>query len=309
MNKYLQNSQFYERFTKVDDAIKFIKELENIDLSKITDNELEKLIDERFHIFPFTSGIIPKGTELFRARINFNQKPFDKVEDIFIPPKEKITKYGRANRPFDQIFYCSSNYELAAFEVIQDLKYSFTPEREIIFLTIGIWKTKVDLHVTNIFHSPTLHNVRQDIRENYEKNQKYLKDGNMPEDLLQAYNLVSQFFADQFTKAKILSHFDYRISALYSYRLKHSNSFIASQFSNERFDGINYPSVAMKYKGDNQALFFETATQKIELVNTLNLVCSNFDFVQGKLLTGVLQIAEKIEDGFITWEQKIYSQK
>jgi hypothetical protein len=300
---------FYDRLTKANDAIKFIKEIEAIELSHVTDLELEKLIDERFPIFPFIGAIIPQNTELFRARININEKPFERVEDIYLPPKEKLITYGRANRPYNQVFYCASNYELAIFEVIQNLKYNYNPQWQVVFLTVGVWKTKVALHVASIIHSPILHEVRKDIKQYFEQNQKDLSNGHMRTDAVNAYNFISQFFADQYTKSEIKSHFDYRISALYAHRLKLANSDIAPQYSADKFDGINYPSVAMKFKGDNQALFIEAANEKIELINTLQIVCSNFDFNNGTILSGVLLEADRIENNLITWKTEFYTPK
>ncbi len=98
INNYTQK-EFEERFTKTNDAIKHISELESLDLKDISDDELESKINNCFNIIPYTSATIPVGSELFRARVNINKTPFDKVKDIYVPPPNKITEYGRANRP------------------------------------------------------------------------------------------------------------------------------------------------------------------------------------------------------------------
>jgi len=300
------NTEFHKRFTKVKDALQFIEAVEKLDLSKISDDELGEMIDQNVPIFPYTSATIPAGTKLFRARLNKKNKPYLKTKDIFIPPIDKINEYGRANKPHEQIFYCASNFKLAAFEVIQDFRYSLVPQKEIAFLTIGIWKTKIDLHVASIVHSPFLRKIREDINEHYNEIENILNGEHHNREFATAGNLVFQFFADQFTKHKIESHCDYRISALYSRRLRHANSVISEHYQNEKFDGINYPSVAMAYKGDNQALFFETASEKLELVNAIQVVCGNIDFKNASFTVKVLDEAERIKNGNIQWKEEIY---
>lgn len=309
MTTSYSKKEFEERFTKTSDAIKYISELELLDLRQISDEELENKIDNYFKLIPYTGATIPVGVELFRARINVGDNPFDKVKDIYIPPTDLITEYGRANRPNEQIFYSASNFKQASFEVIQNLKYSIAPDRQVVFLTIGIWRVKEELHLTNIINSPVLHSLRQDIVEAFTHNQKLLNNGILKEDIVNANNLISQFFSDQFTKDKIKSHHDYKISAFYVRRLKAMNKLIADKHQSAKFDGVNYPSVAMKYKGDNQAIFIESATKKLELVNTIQVLCGNLNFDRGDFLPGVLHEAESIIDGIIKWKSEIYTPK
>jgi hypothetical protein len=307
MKDSFSTKEFFDRFTKAVDAVKHIEYLENLNLDETDDLTLEKIVDDKFPIFTYTSGRIPEGTELFRARLNVNEKPFPFVNDIWTPPVDRINNYGRANRPGEQIFYCASNFRLAAFEVIQDFKNSLSPKHEVAFLTIGVWKTLKPLHVALIIDSPVLHNIRHDIRDNFEKNQALLNKGHLTNEVVTANNLISQFFSDQFTKSNIKSHNDYKISALYARRLKESSKHIAKEYKSEIFDGINYPSVAMKFKGDNQAIFIDSAKNKLKLINVIQVVCSNLDFDSGNFVAGIMHEAETIDSGNITWKKEIYS--
>lgn len=307
MNKY--NSEYEQRFTKPKDAIQKIDSLKKLDLSKISDGELKELINSYFNIVPFTGGTIPAGTELFRARVNIGEKPFNTVSDLYAPPAELISKYGRLNKPNERVFYCASNFKLAAFEVIQDLKYSFNPSREVAFLTIGIWRAKKDLHLACVHHDPKLHDIRKDILEAYEKNQKILFNGNISEQTAISNNLILQFFAEELTKDNLKGDFDYKISNFYITTLKEANKYVAPQHESSKFDGLNYPSVAMKYKGDNQAFFLESADTKLEFVNAIQIICANLDFDNGDFLPGILYEAESITDGNIIWKKELYKNK
>ncbi len=303
-----KEEQLKERFTKTKDAIRYIAELESIDLSLISDIELEEKIDNYFPLIPYPTVKIPAGVEIFRARVNKGVKPYVKTKDIYMPPASLITEYGRSNKPEERIFYGATNYRLATFEVIQNLKNSISPKSEVVFLTVGVYKTKEVLHLANIIHSPILHANRKDIFKAFEKNRGLLDSNKwMGEELVNADNLICQFFANQFTKSEIKSHFDYRISAFYSRRLNHMNRFIAPEFASEKFDGVYYPSVAMKYKGDNQSIFEDSANKKLELINAIHVTCGNLDFDKGDFTSGIMHEAESIKDGVITWKKEIYS--
>lgn len=200
----------------------------------------------------------------------------------------------------------ASNFKLAAFEVIQDLKYRFNPSQEVAFLTIGIWKTKVDLHLACILDDPKIHKIRDDIHNNFKLNQEMLFNGKIKEQTALSSNIVLQYFAEEFTKSEIKGDFDYRASVFYTSSLRQANNFIAPQYSTEKYDGINYPSVAMKYKGDNQAIFIESADNKLEFTNAIQVICTNLDFENGDFMPGIIHEAESIKDGKITWKKEIY---
>lgn len=301
-----QSSEYERRFTKPDDAVARVNLLKSLDLSTITDSELSKLINRYFNVIPFTSGIIRAGTEVFRARISSKNEPFNLVSDIYAPPSHLIKRYGRANKPGERIFYCASNLKLAAFEVIQDLKHSINPAREVVFLTIGIWSTKQDLHVACILDDPKVHKLRQDIHDSFKENQSILFNGNISTSTAISNNVLLQYFAEEFTKMEIRGDFDYRVSNYYVSSLRQANEFVAPKYNSDKFDGVNYPSVAMKYKGDNQAIFIESADSKLEFVTALQVICVNMDFENGDFLPGILHEAESINNNKITWKKEIY---
>ncbi len=297
---------FERRFPNPEEVIRHIDYLKSLDLTKISDSELDKSINDRFKFIPITSVMIPAGSEIFRARVNPPKtNAFNKLQDIYAPPSEFITKYGRLNKPGERIFYGAVNFKLAAFEVVQELRKSFNPSREHAFLVIGIWKTKVDLHVASIHNDQNIHDIRTDIKGRYESDQKMFKEGVLEESVLSANDMMLQFFSEEFTKSEIRSEFDYRITNFYMSTLKKMNSRLPP-FAEERFDGVNYPSVAMKYKGDNIALFIDSADSKLEFVNALQVICANPDFENGDFTAGILHEMESFQNEEINWSKELY---
>jgi len=295
-----------ERLTKPSEALEQIKMLEALDLATIDFQDLENLINAKFPIIPYNAGIIKEGNLLFRARINEEIEPYNTFQDIYVKAAEKIQNYGRAHKPHERIFYSASNFKLASLEVLQSFKTSIDVKSKVAFLTVGVWRVKEDLHIASIIDSKALHEIRKDIAGFYSENQKLLNNGNLTDDIVKANNLICQFFSDQFTKKDIKSEHDYKISAFYTSTLRKMNSFVAKKYYRERFDGINYPSVANKYRGDNQALFIESADKKLELINALQVVCSNFNFDEGTFVPGIMHEAEIIGEGKIRWKAEIY---
>lgn len=298
-NKFIQ--EYEARIINPENALQKINYLKRLDLSKISDQDLSNLINSFFHIIPFTSGIIEANSLLFRARINKEKSHFCCIKDIYTPPACFITEYGRANKPGERIFYCASNLKLAVFEVLNAYYQKNDTPLEKINVTIGVWRLKMDLHVACIYDDPKLHTLRKDILDDYLSNQKLLFNGNISLNAAVSNSILLQFFAEEFTKASIKRDADYKLSNFYLSSLRQSNSFILEQFNSDKFDGLNYPSNAMKYKGDNQALFIESADTKLELINALELNCRNINFDILDFDPLIINESESIIEEKINW--------
>ena len=68
--------EFESRFPSKETAIEFIAKLRGLALKDISLKELDELIDGVFHMIPFSLGVIPKDTLLYRARVNKKDKEF-----------------------------------------------------------------------------------------------------------------------------------------------------------------------------------------------------------------------------------------
>ena len=84
------------------------------------------------------------------------------------------------------------------------------------------------------------------------------------------------FFCEEFIKENIITPNDYKYSALYAH-------YIEEQLGSF-YDGINYPSVACKYDGDNQAIFLRSANLKLKQVGCMEILCRVFKVTVEKFI-------------------------
>ena len=300
-------SDFDNGFMSKDRAIKFINNFKNLDLKNIEYDTLKELVIKYFPFIPIPPITLPFDTLLFRARtIPYNKPPYTNFSD-FTPPSKKYQKneFGRANKPFQPVFYCSTDMKVAAMEVCKDYKNIRNPQYEVGWVVVGIWKV-IDycgLQLSNLCYSDKALYVRDDIKAEVQSYKKILnktaENGqSLPDNTKIVTELLMKFFSDEFSKNNIITHNDYKISTVYADRL----------FSNPTniFDGIRYPSVPMKYKGDNIVLSESSYKNKLELVNTLFVTCG-LDFeIDDHIVTGILLEDEKIEGDKIVWKKEIY---
>lgn len=305
-NKAKLVEQIESRFPSMLEATNFIDKLSVLDLSKISIHELTDLIDSIFHTIPITFGEIEKGTILYRARINRDKKHFDKVSKIGLPPVDPDGDFGRANLPGERVFYSSDTPKLACTEVLKDKKFSLNPSMEMAIVTVSYWEVTQNLNVATLFYSPVVAQFRADIAKFKEENQEALRtDKIIKESVVNVQELILEYFCDEFAKSVINSPHDYKISAFYSKRVQQANSLIASKYSEHRFDGLLYPSVARKFEGNNIALFDDNLTRKITLKTAFEMVCSNFDFNKPDFKSYYLHKVKEIkEGGEIIWNEK-----
>jgi hypothetical protein len=282
---------------------KNIEELEKLDLSTITDDALSKLIDEKIGIIGFASHIYSAGNEIFRARINEGGKPFQKVSEIGAPATKYITKYGRANKPGERIFYGAYSLFIALGELVLNPK-TIEDHNGTINLTVGKYIVMENLHLVSILHDKKLQEARMDIKKQAESLPKHRHQYSNSSN--ESRDLIIEFFAKQFTKRNILSPSDYKISCLYMNKVKWANNQILQRDGNQKFDGINYPSVASKFKGDNVALFTELAKRKLKIVGAYHVECSNINVEKCEFTVKTKFHARGMKDGVLMWDYENY---
>lgn len=197
---------------------------------------------------------------------------------------------------------------MACCEVLQDLKYSFNLSKEIGLTTVGVWRVLKDLHVAPIYYSDTVCKVREDIAKYKAGNREFMRSKNIvSHSPIDVSDLIMEFFCEEFSKNPIDFPEQYKFSASYARRIKQANSFLAEEHLDKSFNGLIYPSVAYKFKGDNIALFGENLESKIKLETAYKIVCTDFDFDNGRLKSYFLHEIESIdEQGNIQWNKKLY---
>ena len=299
--------QFYARAKRPEEVRQLTNHLKNLDLRTISDSDLHDLIWKKHGGLPFDDTIIPVGSKLYRARI-VEGTMFDKLSDLEMPPAERITRYGRANLPHHQIFYSASNFELAIMEVIQNLSYLENNFQKTIWVVVSEWETIAQLHMAQISNNSHLHSIRSDIKKHHDKVQIMMKKGGAPDWFIEATQLLTAFLADEFMKSPIKYPEEYKITAVFSKMIQFMNSTIREELRYEEFDGINYPSPASRFIGDNQAIFPDSFKRKIKFLNAVQVICYNLNKSQCTFTSGVLHDVKSVIDGRITWNSEIYQE-
>lgn len=278
------------------EVIKKINTLKSLNYRELSFEDVEKIINHYFEMIPLNPCMINTGATIYRARCNKNQLPYNDINDIYITPKDLIKDYGRGNRPFQQIFYSSNDFEHAAFEVLQHHKKSRNPFNDVDGVTIGEYRVIKPLFMATLMHSKDVQKVRLEIQEHLQNEKKFLKYSKSFDGLVKSSELLLEFFADEFAKPNIIHNSDYMISVQYVNSILKSNSFGSG------FDGVNYPGVAGKYRTDNQAIFKKSADEKLQLIKTYNVMCTGFDFVKGNLICSILNESNAISSDRIVWK-------
>jgi hypothetical protein len=296
-------TKFENQFPSLEEAINFIPKLRAVDLSNISLDDLGEMIEDVFKTIPFATGTIPKGQTIFRARVNEDDHSFENISQLGLKPKHKVDDFGRANRPYEAVFYCADNFELACGEVLQNIKYSFNPKGEIGITTVSEWETLRDLHVSPIYYSEAVMEKRKDIAEFKENNSEFLRaKGTVKSKTLDVSDLILEFFCDEFSKSKITTPNDYKFSVWYFMRLNKMNNQIASKYATKKFDGVVYPSVAMKFKGNNIALFDKNLFSKITFKTASEILCTDFDFENASFKSFKIRKLDSIgKNGQLNW--------
>jgi hypothetical protein len=286
----------HHRFPEVDALKRSVIELNALDLSKISVEDLKDKINSCFPIINFGEIMWDSRYHVFRVRRNqYNEfNPYNNISEIGLAPADD-TPFGRANYEFDPIFYGSHQGDLALFESNQNLpEYErFTPQN----FTMGVWKVKENetLRLAPLIDSDQVKAVREDMVKVSEFSDQLYSKHITSEKVIESSRIIRKFFADQFAKSDIKSNHDYKISSFYATTLKAFNA-----LSWVKFDGILYPSVAYKYRTDNVAIFPQSL-YKLEPIKCLSVISYNFDFEAGTLTKGITAEGTVAENGDIKW--------
>ena len=210
---------------------KLIKNFSRINFERVDIDILYLQLRHLMRGFVAPSPVWDAGKFLYRG--NFFEAESDKpmtVGRIASPPKH-LSKLGRANRPSQPKFYCSSHPDPLAFEL---------GLRPGDFLTIATWRVIPKLSVISVGFTPSTFESLDSLRfhepwmgyDELKKNQRVLTD----------------FFSESFVKKVMVGqHHLYKLSAAMAEALLtgHGEAAVA---------GLHYPSVAMFANQDNFAL-------------------------------------------------------
>jgi len=243
-----------------------IEEIRRLDLEVVDIDIIKEKLKPLFKGYTLRAPIYEPGLKLYRGRV-CNEKP-NNLKDMTYPPAKLITKYQRVNRPGQSIFYCCAGRRVPFFECFVKTGDKFI---------LSQWKTVSRLFVNNIGYS------NDNIMGLQPKSSDELKEANI---------LIRNFIDEEFTKI---------VSEGKEYLYKISIALAEKHFSDDIFNGLLYPSIAIKGRSDNLAL-------KPQYVDK-NLTIGRVEFIQIILVKGfeykikVLDLATSFgKDGSIEWK-------
>ncbi|MCD8433580.1 hypothetical protein LNJ05_12485 [Tenacibaculum finnmarkense genomovar ulcerans] len=236
----------------------FIDSIKKADLSKVSYNKIVSDIKFNSIKLPYTTTLIKKGQFIERGRINNNQEIFNSEFEIsYRTDTGNITKFGRANKPFQSRFYGampSNNLKLARIvlfsELVEQFRDTTTTEHETT-MTIGRWFVKEDFEVADVCYSSRYFGV-SDLKDKYNYWVNKTKNTEIGK---KEFQELLEFFSNEFSKPHIENHSDYKLSSIYTDLAILANG----------LKGIIYPSVRTDYLANNIALPAETVEQYLEL--------------------------------------------
>ena len=242
---------------------KITDQLNNIVSSPENTNELygifKSINDYDLPVIRFYMG---EGTLLIRQRINEKGKEFHLVSDLYYPPAICLNKYGRANLPFQSMFYaCSFPIDNAApYPRIVTLMEtsSFLRDKEACGIeraTCSVWCLKKQIELIVLPFYDHYERACNDILQIQTRWDEAVKETNICVD---AKELIDYMSAEISKQVEINENY-FRIANFVNYLL-----YVNEKTKNA--DGIMYPSVPAAGGGFNVVLKKESADQKVEFV-------------------------------------------
>lgn len=243
-----------------------IEEIRRLDLKVADIDIIKENLKPLFVGYTLRAPIYEPGLKLYRGRI-CNEK-LNNIKDITYPPAKLITKYQRVNRPGQSVFYCCADRRVPFSECFAKTGDKFV---------LSQWKTVSRLLVNNIGY------LNNNIMGLQPKSLDELKEANI---------LIRNFIDEEFTK---------NVNEGEEYLYKITIALAEKHFSDDIFNGLLYPSIAIKAHSDNLAL-------KPHYVDK-NLMIERVEFIQIISVKGfeykikVLDLATSFgKDGSIEWK-------
>ena len=239
-----------------------IDSLKNLDLSTYPNKEIRSLLEQIGKISTLEL-YFHKGRQVMRARPNENEEiRYRKKSELSYKPQQFNTTYQRASTPYRKMFYASCLSENPNDNEIQSMRIpcilESVPEVQnnnlsfIKKITFGRWEVIDDLKLFPIILNETYYQntiFLKEIADYYKKNNELFD-----QILTEKSEKIQLFLANEFAKENIKEDYDYMISAIF-----------AELVTENKYDGIFYPSVRTSGKGFNIAIT-PKATEKLRLI-------------------------------------------
>jgi hypothetical protein len=280
-----------------------LKEIKLRDFSNHSFDQMKKIVNDYLGSTPVMETTFKTGNFLARARTKKDNVPFNRFSKITIRDKQFVKSYGRAHRPDQSIFYCSTNYPIAIREATQWHKndigtlisryISGDYNPHVICVTVSIWKVIKDLKLASLFLNQDAMSANPVVKH---FGNKTINDNinNWDKRVVKSKNLILEFFSNEFAKKEIRSDKDYLLSAYYSNEI-----YLAAA----RLDGVTYPTVALEYKGENMAITQDAYKEKLEFVTAYHNYVSNIEINGEPMRIGEIYQVEERKDDILIWKE------
>ncbi len=238
-----------------------------------TENSPESYISIKntFKLFSIPAPIItfPAGKIFYRIRVHEELEHdimFKTIMDVgHRVDRNGIKKFGRANEPFQSIFYCSDVSETAFCETSKLFRNK--EKNRIEDKTLSIWKSKREINVATLpkdkdfFGNKTVESLNKDFDYLF---RKYNNEDST--------NLQYFFYriAEEFSEHSSAENFNYLITCAFANYIYETSMAPLDGKNKVDVDGICYPSVHWQSKGMNFALRPELIeTREIDLTKVI----------------------------------------
>lgn len=246
-------------------------------MGKITDAlnayDIEKgNLDELYRIFkevddydiPIVRFTIYPGSGLIRQRINLRGKEFHEVSELNYPPATYLSNYGRANLPYQSMFYACSfpnenepNTPIPRIVSLLETS-SFFKDKEstgIERATVSRWDVLETLNLIALPFSGDYSRPCQDVLNFVKTWQDIINDASVNPEGLELIQYMSNEIATDFS-------FDNEYMKIANF----VNYLLNVNAKTKDADGIIYPSVPAQGGGFNVAIKPDIADAKIKFI-------------------------------------------
>lgn len=223
------------------------------------------------HIYLGVTTIYPKDKEkenefVYRARVHYSQDPpifnwpseLSYRRDQFIRiAQDKPEYFGRAHLPYTSMFYGSVSapnlpgYIASMYEAIKK-----SEKREHFFVTVGVWKLRRAISVSDIFAPTTFLKYNPDSNRSWYDQLKIIQKNKLDEN--QAINalLFNRFLSNEFAK-EVGEQDDhlYLNSAYYSHLICNKTSLGGILYASRQVEGAAY-NLALTPSTVDSSLYF-----------------------------------------------------
>jgi RES domain len=214
-----------------------MKTIRTLDLQRVTIDEILALLTPIFRGYAVQAPHFEPGITLFRLRIC--DKPTH-IDALLYPPPH-LTPLGRVNREGNPVMYCCTSREAPFFE-------SHPTQGQTV--AIARWITTAPLFVNHVGYAARTFNSLSSSRQ---------QAGWGPQPASHLNEAVSEFLAEIFTRiVQDGSEYEYKLSVAIADKL----------FADEQFDGLLYPTIAMRANASNFALKLRYANMHLQFQRT-----------------------------------------